>query len=469
MFFLSSLFNRSRATKTAKAPERRFLPRVEELEAREVPATFTVTNTSGNLSQSGSLPWAVAQADQRPGMDTINFNIPGSGRQIINLSQTLFLTDQVVIRGDSQPGYNGTPLIYIHGSSSVPSLFLMTKDPSGTTSSGSTIQGLGMYAYTANAITILKDSSGNTIQNNWMGFHPVTAGVFLNSQLFSFSSGLGIQSGFNKIINNTIAGTYNAINVGEDPLQTWSGTVYASNIFSYNRIGTDPTGSTAAGYGNAQSGIFLGAGAQSSFIGPGNVISGNGVHGVEIYAPSAIGNVVFGNVIGMNTTGSYAIPNGQGVLIAFGANGNAIGNAWGGNYISGNINGGIYVGTTPGGAGNNNYIENNVIGLNANQTAIVGSQSSGIVIQSASTGNVVRGNVIGGQTVHGVVISGATGNYVLGNWIGRSWSGRPFANAAFGVALLPGGSFNTIVGNAFGANAFGPFYINPQAVGNFIQ
>ena len=98
--------------------------------------TYTVTTTSGSPSTSGSLPWAVAQANNRAGLDFINFNISGGGIRVITISTTLFLDDQVVINGASQPGYSGTPLIYVQGGANVTSVMLLHQQ-----SSGSTIQG----------------------------------------------------------------------------------------------------------------------------------------------------------------------------------------------------------------------------------------------------------------------------------------------------------------------------------------
>src|SRR5262245_6045864 len=49
-----------------------YRPRLEALEAREVPATFTVTRLADD-ALAGSLRWAITQANTMPGDDTINF------------------------------------------------------------------------------------------------------------------------------------------------------------------------------------------------------------------------------------------------------------------------------------------------------------------------------------------------------------------------------------------------------------
>ncbi len=66
---------------------------------------FVVTNTSSSPWENGSLPWALNQANNNAGFDTINFDIPGSGPHIINMGgQVLWVNDKVHINGNSQPG-----------------------------------------------------------------------------------------------------------------------------------------------------------------------------------------------------------------------------------------------------------------------------------------------------------------------------------------------------------------------------
>lgn len=466
MSLFSLLGKRSGVEKSINR-KRTIIPRLEILESRDLLSIFTVTNTSGDANASGSLPWAVQQADNTAGSNTIDFNIPGSGIQTITISGVLNVTNPVTIDGTSQPGYNGTPLISVQGSASVNFLFGLT-----TGSSGSTIEGLDLFDYTGNAVTIANTSSGDTIQNNWLGFFrdPNTGHVTLNNSLGfqSLTSGLGIQSSNNTIRSNVIDGSYNAINVGEDPSGPWSGTVYSGNTFTGNYIGTDPTGTTSAGYGNTESGIFLGAGCQHNFIGPNNVFSGNGAHGVEMFAPSDTGNVIFGNKIGTDVNGKYAIPNGDGVSLTDGANGNTIGGASGGNLISGNKLLSINLGLTGYGTANNNWVQNNIIGLNANQSAIISPGTLGIAITAGSSGNHVLSNVICGASAHGVLLTNTTSNIVNQNWIGESAYGVGFGNGQNGVALLSGANYNYVENNAFGINGAGPVYVDPNAIGNVI-
>src|SRR6266487_1932742 len=113
--FLKGLESR-RGRWQRKHKPRRVRPVLEQLEDRRLLSTFAVENT--NLAGPGSLLLAIVQANDNPGLDTINFNIPGSGVQtIVPTVQLPLITDPVIIDGTSQPGYApGQPVIELDGS-----------------------------------------------------------------------------------------------------------------------------------------------------------------------------------------------------------------------------------------------------------------------------------------------------------------------------------------------------------------
>ena len=93
-------------------------PQVEMLEAKQLLATFLVSNTVD--SGLGSLRKAIEEVNATPGTasqpDVITFAIPGSGVQTITPSTPLpVITTGAVVDGTTQPGYAGTPLIVIDG------------------------------------------------------------------------------------------------------------------------------------------------------------------------------------------------------------------------------------------------------------------------------------------------------------------------------------------------------------------
>lgn len=460
----------SASTPHAGRPRRRadrgFRPEACMLEERRVLSTFTVTNTSGSTTVEGSLPWAVQQANYfSPGLDYIHFAIPGPGPHVIHVTDTLYLNEQTVVDGRSQPGYAGSPQVVIQGDGKPPSLFLLHLQ-----SSGSTIRGLAMVGYTANAVTIFNDSQGNWILDNYMGFAYDAAGrVTLNKAYAAESAGIGIQSSYNTVRWNTISGVYNGVNMGGDGFKPWDGTEYRQNAIMENRIGTDPTGSTANGFGNDSDGIFLWSGARANFLGPGNTISGNKSAGVELLHSTNNNNVIFSNMIGLDRTGMNAIPNGElGVLISGGASGNAVGGPFGGNVISANVLGGINLGTALWGGAHGNWVQNNIVGLNVVQSAVVGSQNVGIGVEAGSTYNSISDNVVAGNVANGFVLSEATSNYVGSNDIGRASWGYWFPNRYFGVALMNKSNWNWIWSNRFGSNGQGSYYVDPNSSGNSI-
>src|SRR5262245_41475840 len=81
-----------------KSPEHGFVPRLEALEDRCLPSTFSVLNT--NDSGPGSLRQAIVDANANAGSDVIGFNLAGGGVQTIApLSPLPTIMDAVLIDG----------------------------------------------------------------------------------------------------------------------------------------------------------------------------------------------------------------------------------------------------------------------------------------------------------------------------------------------------------------------------------
>ena len=136
--------------------------------------------------------------------------------------------------------------------------------------------------------------------------------------------------------------------------------------------------------------------------------------------------------------------------------------------ISGNPLSGVALGNPdyPGASGN--YVQSNIIGLNAAQTAIIPGQDTGVSMQAGVTWTSVQYNAIAGNTNNGIVVANSTSNYMANNFIGESGYGTAFPNGAFGVAFLAGANYNWLVGNAYGPNTYGRAYVDPGAVGNYV-
>ena len=94
------------------------------------------------------------------------------------------------------------------------------------------------------------------------------------------------------------------------------GATAINNVVTGNYIGTDITGTVALG--NVLIGVDIRDGASGNVIGgaaagEGNLISGNTQHGVSIQ--TADNNRLEGDIIGLDATGMVALANGQGVWV----------------------------------------------------------------------------------------------------------------------------------------------------------
>lgn len=230
----------------------------------------------------------------------------------------------------------------------------------------------------------------------------------------------------------------------------------SNNVISGCWFGLGPAGTNAAP--NAFQGILIEAGASGNIIGgtnalQRNVISGNAQYGIFITDSNTTGNVVLGNYIGTDPTGSNAIPNGaSGIFIGNSASGNIIGSAnpAGRNVISGNSQYGIWISNTV-----NNVIEGNYLGLNASGETALANQLSGIGLfggsQNLIGGTVAgAGNVLSGNLEYGIDIANAvtTGNWIEGNLIGLDAAGtNGIGNGTgYGGILLDAGATSNIIG-----------------------
>ena len=175
--------------------------------------------------------------------------------------------------------------------------------------------------------------------------------------------------------------------------------------------------------GAAANGLTISA---SSSVVRGLVINGFSGHGIVV---NVNGNIVEGNFIGVNSTGTFALGNGlDGVLINGGSN-NTIGGTTPAarNVISGNRNGIQIIGL-----GTGNKIRGNFIGTNAAGTSLLGNSSNGVLINGSSGNSIgevgsLSANTIALSGFAGVSIASGTGNSIQSNSI--------FSNGGLGIDL----------------------------------
>lgn len=257
----------------------------------------------------------------------------------------------------------------------------------------------------------------------------------------------------------------------------------ASVVIKGNYIGTNEDGTTALP--NGYEGIHI-AGSEStgntiggSTAARRNVISGNTGNGILLASNY---NYVFGNYIGLDPSGTSALPNGSDGIYIY-ANpdsgqppiiGNQIGGtlAGQGNVISGNTSAGIHLYNA-----NENYIKNNIIGLNASATAAIPNEK-GIVVargfaNEIGTYETGSGNIISGNTSDGIYLVNPTvvSTKIRRNFIGTNFSGTSFPNGGEGIAIeyatetiIGGGTdFGNIIANN-GSDGVEIFWGNQNAV-----
>ena len=166
--------------------------------------------------------------------------------------------------------------------------------------------------------------------------------------------------------------------------------------------------------------------------------------GIAIVGTGASGNLIEGNFIGTDVTGSAALGNAFiGVVIQDAPNNTIGGSQPGeGNVISGNDSAGIliYVLNEPANA-SGNKVQGNYIGTDVTGSSDLGNAFDGVVIQNAPKTLVGgsqpgEGNVISGNDREGIFIRRASGSLVQGNYIGTDVTGKAdIGNTKDGVQI----------------------------------
>jgi CSLREA domain-containing protein len=272
----------------------------------------------------------------------------------------------------------------------------------------------------------------------------------------------GGGSTIRRLVINRVAGTAagrtgNAIKLSRSDNNTVEGCL----------LGTNADGTAVTGFTNAVAGVFVfesknnriggteGTTPGGSCTGACNLISGNGIFGVyvEAFTRDSDSNVISGNFIGTDVTGTAALGNGtgHGVALLNRSHHNLVGGAAPAarNVISGNDSVGILISA---GDARGNRVEGNFIGTDTTGTLTLGNGASGaanqpgagvFLSQGASdntiggaapgAGNLIAFNVGAGVRLgdpgEGAVAAGS-GNSILGNSI--------HSNEALGISLSDG-------------------------------
>jgi len=260
-----------------------------------------------------------------------------------------------------------------------------------------------------------------------------------------------------------------------------TGFVFGVAVFSVPEEGYVSTrnlfGGPEAADRNVILGNFIGVTIQDSPANTvqNNVLSENAVYGLGLNF-DATDNVVVGNLVGLDATGTKAQPNEvSGMQVDNGGTGNRIGGpaAADRNVVSGNLGSGIVltavdygpesVGDVTGNVVEGNYVGTDVTGLVAIPNGDANDEETGAGIalsqepdQGAVEGNTIRGNLISGNLRIGILFEGdgTTGNVAVGNRIGLGSDGQTaLPNGLAGVGARNGADDNRVGAETADASA----------------
>lgn len=439
---------------------RSFGPRLELLEDRTVPSVPPVTNTDD--SGSGSLRAAIDAANDKvnnPGLDVISFNISGTGVHTIRLLSPLpVVTDPLDIEGYSQPGtntnsdpngFNANLGIEIDGGSLGASFSAGLWFKVG----GNTIRGLIINRFSAGAGIFLNATGlggNNFVEGNILGTDAAGTLALGNGAQIMVNDSNNVIGGATPDARNVIAGnsTLSGTNYGIILGSGNQGPEFGNNKIIGNFIGTNPAGTGPVGQGI---GISIAGFASETQIGgtlasERNVISGNA--GVGILINNDFHQVVQGNYIGTDVTGTTAVPNapthaGNGGISIGGKTNSLIGGTapGAGNLISGN---GVFgIAFIPGSATQGVTIQGNRIGVSASGGGLR-NQSDGISLLGTDT--LVGGTLAGAGNV--IAYNGGSGITFTGSDSGARIQGNEIRNnVADGIRVFsPAGAPPKLIG-----------------------
>lgn len=405
--------------------------------------------TAGNLC---TLRAAIQEANALSGDDTITFDISGSGPHIIQPGSALpAITEPVLIQGDSEPDYNGSPVVVLDGQNAGTGVSGLTL--SGFSGTNALVDALSIINFDGNGI-LLDDAGPVLIYSSYIGVAADGSaagnggnGIEITNGASDITVGNGSSNG-NVISNNSSRGIFIGPSGGE-----------SNNVIYGNLIGVDPSGTT--GMGNGFDGIVA-SGASGTTIGgtsvsERNVVSGNGRSGIGISGGSA---TIEGNYIGTNEAGDAAIPNGDGsgtsffyggVEVSNGASSVTVGgsSSGAGNLISGNTDHGVLVT----GSGTSAIVEGNRIGTDAAGDVVLSNDLSGIEVVSGASATIGgtasgAGNVVAGNGEYEIRLA-TDGNTVQGNYLDTNSNGDDLGSAFNAISI--DGSNNQVGGTTSSA------------------
>lgn len=403
-----------------------------------IAATFTVTNT--NDTGPGSLRQAILDANATPGADDIVFNIAGSGPFVITPGSGGLpsIDEDLIIAGYTQPGATAgtmaarTIQIVLSGTAAGAGASGLTINASNVV-----VSGLAIHSFGRDGINVLNGVDNLFIWGNFIGTDQTGLADLGNANHGINLGDLG-PGGSDGVIIGTNSDGDNDSNEGnlisgngQDGILGWT---VSNSIISGNFIGSDRFG-VGTTLGNGRNGILLTVNSNFNRIGT----DGDGVNDTEelngvilnvgrgIYlAANSNGNVVAGNIVGLNTANAAAGNLSHGIEILNSSN-NRIG-------VDGSHVGALF--------------ESNIVSSNQGNGIFLTAQDFFGVFNFNSALNVIAGNYIGttvgnlsrGNGLSGIALNAANGLLAIDNVIGSNNDGVGDTNEGNIIA------YNSIIG-----------------------
>lgn len=421
-------------------------------------STFIVTNTNDN--GSGSLREAVTNASYYPGTGHhVEFNIPTSdlgynatlGVWVIRPASTFpyIIKSGTVIDGTTQTINHGNtnllgPEIMLDGNNHAIDFGFFVSNAPNVIIKGFIVSN---FLYGIQIFGTL--SHHCVVTGNYLGTNATASDSlsnFIGVEIFG-GARFNTVGGLDSTLRNIVSGNEH---IGIRVFDA------SDNIIIGNYVGTDRTGNYAIGN---RDGVSIEGTAKRNIVGgtltgSRNIISGNVAYGVPIFGTGCDSNIVIGNYIGTNRTGTAAISNTYGLLYDDGARYNTLGGYLPEerNILSGNSGYGVFLynmGTCC------NKVLGNYIGTDVTGTLAI-PNANGIVVDGAATNHLIDKNVISGNLQQGIVIhiTGCNHHTITRNYIGTDATGTlALPNGLDGIRIAEGPQYNYIFDNIIAYNS----------------
>jgi hypothetical protein len=295
------------------------------------------------------------------------------------------------------------------------------------------------------------------VQGNYIG-------TDITGTLALGNGGSGVVAGDHALIGGTVPEARNIIsaNGGFGNVSLGSNSIGSAAVVQGNYIGTDVTGTKALS--NLTNNVF--AGVSISDVnnvvggvapGAGNVISGNG-YGIQIGGSTTallFGNVIQGNLIGLNALGTGPLPNSFYGIVISGANNNTIGGTQTGAANKIAFSGGAGVRIFD---GNGNVIRGNSIFSNGELGIDLGSEFLTGVTPNDPIDSDHGANLLQNFPVLTSVLSTSNSTNIQGSLTST-------ANTTFQIDFYSSAALDPS-GNGEGAQFLGSISVNTDGTGN---